>query len=600
MTDSIGGGGFRIARQPAHQTESTRVKPGSPRPQAEAGLNRFGEVGIRTGARVTRARTGGVEVKRFFTKLSLPFRSAAYKTERSLRHAEHRFDRHVNRMVEDLANKGAKLSDRALLGRLGAIAREAGRVTGLATAKGELSNPAAMRARFDTNLREALAGLGKKAPDKLAAVQARLGKLSDAQLGQVVSRAVGGMGTAEALRWGIVRGQQHTGPTSQMQTAQSLLGSLRNALNEAGGPGSARSTIDADGDMSSDEVQETPVYKPSGAKDGPGMLAWLSGAYSGTDEDSMSGWRDSHIGVSVEALVRERVEEQGVSVHVAVKDLNDAIKADKGLQPAFASKLLALTAAVREETILAGKLDQHDALSGIAEKDLWRLVAPAKGQADDDKWLADSVNQGSLAGMLRGFGHMIEAQEQGEPITADSLAELHGDMTAGTFKIGLDLGEDDMRFPQGLRDGAGTDLGLEGDGGAVTDAGRAELRDAAAKEPWFKLRDGDDGDVSLEFAPKSGEEVRARAELHPSQLREGEGRRHDAGGEAPGRRPRDPGPLPLPPLPGRQHPDRGVPDHEPAAARCGPRPGHPGRAAGRRRLLPAGVRGRDREGSGGV
>jgi hypothetical protein len=27
-----------------------------------------------------------------------------------------------------------------------------------------------MRARFDTNLREALAGLGKKAPDKLAAV----------------------------------------------------------------------------------------------------------------------------------------------------------------------------------------------------------------------------------------------------------------------------------------------------------------------------------------------------------------------------------------------------------------------------------------------
>ena len=419
VTDSIGGGGFRIARQPAHQTESTRVKPGSPRPQAEAGLNRFGEVGIRTGARVTRARTGGVEVKRFFTKLSLPFRSAAYKTERSLRHAEHRFDRHVNRMVEDLANKGAKLSDRALLGRLGAIAREAGRVTGLATAKGELSNPAAMRARFDTNLREALAGLGKKAPDKLAAVQARLGKLSDAQLGQVVSRAVGGMGTAEALRWGVVRGQHLTGPTPQMQTAQSLLGSLRNALNEAGGPGSARSTIDVDDDMSSDEVQETPVYKPSGAKDGPGMLAWLSGAYGGTDEDSMSGWRDPHIGVSVEALVRERVEEQGVSVHVAVKDLNDAIKADKGLQPAFASKLLALTAALREETILAGKLDQHDALSGIAEKDLWRLVAPAKGQADDDKWLADSVNQGSLAGMLRGFGHMIEAQEQGEPITAE-------------------------------------------------------------------------------------------------------------------------------------------------------------------------------------
>jgi Fic/DOC family len=209
--------------------------------------------------------------------------------------------------------------------------------------------------------------------------------------------------------------------------------------------------------------------------------------------------------------VRERVEEQGVSVPVAVKDLNDAIKADEGLQPAFASKLLALTAAVREETILAGKLDQHDALSGIAEKDLWRLVAPAKGQADDDKWLADSVNQGSLAGMLRGFGHMIEAQEQGEPITTESLAELHGDMTAGTFKMGIDIDEDSMRFPQGLRDGEGTDLGLDG-GGVVTDAGRAELRDAAAKEPWFKLRDGDDGDVSLEFAPKSGEEVRARAD----------------------------------------------------------------------------------------
>jgi hypothetical protein len=319
------------------------------------------------------------------------------------------------------------------------------------------------------------------------------------------------MGTAEALRWGVVRGQHLTGPTPQMQTAQSLLGSLRNALNEAGGPGSARSTIDVDDDMSSDEVQETPVYKPSGAKDGPGMLAWLSGAYGGTDEDSMMGWRDPHIGVSVEALVRERVEEQGVSVHVAVKDLSDAIKADKHLQPAFASKLLALTAALREEAILAGKLGQHDALSGIAEKDLWRLVAPAKGQADNDKWLADSVNQGSLAGMLRGFGHMIEAQEQGEPITAESLAELHGDMTAGTFKMGIDIDEDSMRFPQGLRDGEGTDLGLDG-GGVVTDAGRAELREAAANDPWFKLRDGDDGAISVEFEPRSGDEVRTRAD----------------------------------------------------------------------------------------
>ena len=39
-----------------------------------------------------------------------------------------------------------------------------------------------MRTRFNTNLREALAGLEKKAPDKLAAIQARLGSLSDAQL----------------------------------------------------------------------------------------------------------------------------------------------------------------------------------------------------------------------------------------------------------------------------------------------------------------------------------------------------------------------------------------------------------------------------------
>jgi hypothetical protein len=196
-------------------------------------------------------------------------------------------------------------------------------------------------------------------------------------------------------------------------------------------------------------------------------------------------------------------------VGVAVERLEAAIKADTKLQPVFVSKLLALTAALREEAFLGTKLAGHAVFSGLASGDAWRLLAPARDQKNADRWLADSVNQGSLAGMMRGFGRMVDAHDRREPVTADSLAGLHTEMTEGTWKSGIAF-DDSMRFPVGMRNGQGADLRLEGGRGAVTDAGRAEL-EAAAKGGWFAVTDESDNSVSLTFAPKSAAETRARA-----------------------------------------------------------------------------------------
>lgn len=76
MSGPPGGIGRQPIIRPVVPTRSERVQTDAERPKIQVDASRR-EVAVRTGARVTRARGDAVNVKRFLTKLSLPFRGAA-------------------------------------------------------------------------------------------------------------------------------------------------------------------------------------------------------------------------------------------------------------------------------------------------------------------------------------------------------------------------------------------------------------------------------------------------------------------------------------------------------------------------------------------
>ena len=113
------------------QYTSARVRAdAADRPDAEVRLQDR-NIQIRTGARVKRARGPWVGFKRAMTGLRsiLPrFLGGLTETDmaaRNLRHAEYRFDKNVNKLVEDLANKPGTLSVKELCERLNTIHKEA-------------------------------------------------------------------------------------------------------------------------------------------------------------------------------------------------------------------------------------------------------------------------------------------------------------------------------------------------------------------------------------------------------------------------------------------------------------------------------------------
>jgi hypothetical protein len=133
-----------------------------------------GKIEIRTGARVTRTRGLGTWFK---SKLNATFQRLFLKPnskpvrQRQLRRLEHEFDRHVNRLVEDLANKGDRMTDRAVADRLRKIEITGRRIERLD--KG--FDTQAKLKRFEANFRDSLGALAVGHPDAFARVRASLG-----------------------------------------------------------------------------------------------------------------------------------------------------------------------------------------------------------------------------------------------------------------------------------------------------------------------------------------------------------------------------------------------------------------------------------------
>jgi hypothetical protein len=149
-----------------HNT-SERVQDGANRPEAEIRLSNR-RIEIRTGARVLRARGKWVGFKRGLTKIRSALRalSRETRTERAIRHAEYRFDRAVNRFVEDLAN--GRLTEFGVKYRLAKIAVKEARL--------ENADPTASRdkilARLQTNLTESLQAVARTHPQAMASIVA--------------------------------------------------------------------------------------------------------------------------------------------------------------------------------------------------------------------------------------------------------------------------------------------------------------------------------------------------------------------------------------------------------------------------------------------
>ena len=153
------------------QNKSERVKTGaSDRPDVELKLAGR-KVEIRTGSRVRRARGPWVAFKHGMTKATkwlprfLGGLSKAQQTERTLRRSEWKFDRHVNRLVEDLANK-PNLSVKDVTKRLNQMSDEAAKIMkhDPNVTKEQLAD------RFAKNLEESLSALARRKPEAFARV----------------------------------------------------------------------------------------------------------------------------------------------------------------------------------------------------------------------------------------------------------------------------------------------------------------------------------------------------------------------------------------------------------------------------------------------
>ncbi len=159
-----------------HTSERINVKDAD-RPQAEVRL-KDRNIQIRTGARVRRARGPWVGFKRAMTSVR-SFLGGLSKTDmntRSLRHAEYRFDKNVNKLVEDLANKPGTLSVKEVCERLNTIHKQANTIKKLSTeVDGTAITDNKLQERFAKNLQESLKAVKHKSPAAYEAISKQLG-----------------------------------------------------------------------------------------------------------------------------------------------------------------------------------------------------------------------------------------------------------------------------------------------------------------------------------------------------------------------------------------------------------------------------------------
>lgn len=157
------------------------------------------DIKIRTGARVTRARGLGVWFKRKGSGIRDAFvRTEAFgifpkssnaairkKLQRNLRHAEHAFDRSINRLVEDLANHGKSVTPSETAQRLVDIRKKMADLQAAGKAAGDdRVDSQHLMDRLRRNLVDSLTVVAKAQPEKAQVIREQFepgGKLANLQ-----------------------------------------------------------------------------------------------------------------------------------------------------------------------------------------------------------------------------------------------------------------------------------------------------------------------------------------------------------------------------------------------------------------------------------
>lgn len=290
------------------------------------------------------------------------------------------------------------------------------------------------------------------------------------------------------------------------------------------------------------------------------FLSRLLDDFAGVNEEAggAPNWHDVRVLERLDGFVTDRSGGPGQPRGNAIDEMRREIGRSTTLPDGLKHKLSAALDAMAEEDWLHAKLQGIPQFAGVPKADLWRLFAGAElqglGVAEGgdaprivSKWQLEQKGEGSLAGMMRGFGMMLDGLAEGTPLTAQHLEALHRESTKDSFTDELlqlsykeapsddpdevaafkEIAEEtrrDARVKPGFRDrNDDVVLTLRRGEESTPEGEEALLLVAQEDRGWFRhaeVRVGT-GAVGLELQRKTPEEAEARATAILDAYREG-------------------------------------------------------------------------------
>jgi hypothetical protein len=139
------------------------------------------------------------------------------------------------------------------------------------------------------------------------------------------------------------------------------------------------------------------------------FLGKIANDFAGHDENDFPDWHSRDVLHGVQDFLTEQVEELDRPLEVAIGELRTAIESDAGLHPGLKAKFGAALDAVAEQASLHERLGELPAFEGLKQEDVWRLFTVGRQQGEGiSKWDLEHHGEGTLAGMQRAFGTMLQ------------------------------------------------------------------------------------------------------------------------------------------------------------------------------------------------
>jgi hypothetical protein len=303
------------------------------------------------------------------------------------------------------------------------------------------------------------------------------------------------------------------------KSLQELLGALIDRLEQAGSrTGDDRSGLEDQTNIRTKEPIEDVVLSSLGQL-GSRTQQFLDGLmtdFVNVPTNGLPTWHTPEVLERLEQEVLRYVEHHEVDGAEARQHFREAIEnypgPPDGLPDAVKNKLYAALDALEAEANLAKGVAVQglEPYSSIKPERLWKLFMINVGS----KWDFEHMQQGSLAGLYRGFDFMLTVSDGKNRVSPDHLERLQIMGTKDSFRPSLSMSfisgqqtyVDDSRVEQWFREGK-TTLDLPRD--SFTEEGLKELEQEAGK--FGCVFRSSPNEVSLEYPPRTREQSIARA-----------------------------------------------------------------------------------------